>query len=238
MARVGGNDALKNEELLAFEAGYLGEFLDGRLAVGLDLYFNLHSKMVLIDSQIVPDEHGLPDLDASSMLYDNIGPDLDIIGGELSVRYNPSRYLSFQAAWAHRQVYDHGLGGFSDASPKNMLTLGGRFQTEWGLVGSLYAFSRSDLWDRYVENPAGLLEDPLERHLDNVVLVLGRIGWRFTAQERFQAEVGVKLFLPVSPFSGPYFRYYDIGGGETPTGMKYGGAQLARMALIYLNGSI
>jgi hypothetical protein len=70
-----------------------------------------------------------------------------------------------------------------------------------------------------------------------VVLLLGRIGWRFSAGERFQAEVGVKLFLPISPFSAPYFRYYEVGGGETPAGVKYGGVQLARMALVYLNGS-
>jgi len=238
MARVGGNDDLKNEELLAFEAGYLGQFLDGRFSVSLDLYYNLHYNNVMIDSKVVPDERGLPDLDASSFMFANIGADLDIIGGELSVRYNPSRHLSFLASWAHRQVYDHGSGGFTNSSPKNMLTLGGRFQTDSGLVGSLYAFSRSEFWDCYVENPAGLLEDPLQQHLDHVVLVLGRIGWRFTLGERVQAEVGVKLFLPVSPFSAPYFRYYDIGGGETPTGIKYGGSQLARMALVYLNGSI
>jgi outer membrane receptor protein involved in Fe transport len=238
MTRVGGNDALKNEELLAFEAGYLGRFLDGRLSVSLDLYYNLHYNNVLIDTQIVPDDRGLPDLDESRVMFSNIGADLDIVGGELSVRFSPSRHLSLLAAWAHRQVFDRGVSSFLDTSPKNMLTLGGRFLTDSGLVGSLYAFSRSEFWDRYVENPAGLLEEPLQRHLDNVVLVLGRIGWRFAVQERFQMEVGVKLFLPVSPFSAPYFRYYDIGGGETPNGVRYGGVQLARMALIYLNGSM
>jgi outer membrane receptor protein involved in Fe transport len=238
MTRVGGNDNLNNEELLAFEAGYLGRFLDGRLSVSLDLYYNLHYNNVMIDTQIVPDPRGLPDLNASSVLFANIGADLDIIGGELSVRFSPSGHLSLLCTWSHRQVYDRGLSGFSDMSPKNMLTLGGRFNTDSGLVGSLYAFSRSEFWDRYVENPAGLLEDPLQQHLDQTVLVLGRLGWRFSLKERFQAEVGVKLFLPVSPFSAPYFRYHDIGGGETPTGIKYGGVQLARMALIYLQASL
>jgi outer membrane receptor protein involved in Fe transport len=237
MTRVGGNDALDNEELLAFEAGYLGRFMDGRLSVSLDLYYNLHYNNVMIDSRIVPDPRGLPDLNASSVMFANIGADLDIIGGELSVRVNPSRHLSLLCTWSHRQVYDRGLSGFSDMSPKNMLTLGGRFYTDSGLVGSLYAFSRSEFWDRYVENPAGLLEGPLQQHLDNVILLLGRIGWRFIVQERFRTEVGVKVFLPVSPFSAPHFRYYDVGGGKTSTGVKYGGAQLARMLIVYMQGS-
>jgi iron complex outermembrane receptor protein len=238
MTRVGGYSELEDEELLAFEAGYLGRFLDGRLSVSLDLYFNRHTHIVFIDSRIVPDERGLPDLNESSVMFANIGADLDIVGGELSVRFNPSKYLSLLATWAHRQVYDRGPGGFSNTSPKNLITLGGRFTTDSGLVGSLYAFSRSEFWDMNVENPAGLLEDPLRQHLDNVVLVLGKIGWRFALPERFQAEVGVKLFLPISPFSAPHFRYFEVGGGETPTGVKYGGAQLARMVLIYLQGSI
>ena len=48
----------------------------------------------------------------------------------------------------------------------------------------------------------------------------------------------MKLFLPISPFSAPHFRYYEKGGGiDLKTGKAYGGMLLARMVTAYLRGS-
>jgi outer membrane receptor for ferrienterochelin and colicin len=87
MTRVGGNNKLDNEELVAFEAGYLGQFLDERLSVGLDLYYNMHWNVTQMDSKILPDAQGLPDLELSSFTFANLGSVLDVLGSELSVRY-------------------------------------------------------------------------------------------------------------------------------------------------------
>jgi hypothetical protein len=237
MTRVGAYSGLQDEELLAFETGYQGRFLDGRLSVGLDLYYNRQRNHAIIVPNIIEDDQGLPDLALSSYMHGNVGPDLDILGSELSVRYSPSGSLSFLASWAHRQVYNYSMGGFSNRSPKNLITLGGRFRTEWGLLGSLYAFARSDFWQRDVQNPSGILEPPLSQHMDNVILLIGKLGRRFELGRRFQMEAGVRLFLPISPFSAPLFHYYEVGGGITPTGRRYGAEQLGRMLTGYLEGS-
>ena len=236
MTRVGGNDDLKNEELTAFEVGYLGQFLDNRLAVSLDLYVNMLRNMTAMISDIQEDERGLPDLEQSSFMFYNDGPDINVFGSELSVRFTPSKHLSLLASWSNRQVVNLREVDYLVSNPQNQLTLGGRFQLDSGLVGSLYAFSRSELWYYSLQNPSGLLEPLLTQYSDHVILFLGRLGWRFDTG-LFEAEAGVKLFLPVSPFSAPHFGYFEMAGGVTPMGRPFGAAQLARMVTGYLQGS-
>jgi hypothetical protein len=170
-------------------------------------------------------------------MYENVDNDLDVVGGELSVRLKLSKYVSLLASWAHREVFNHKTGRASDESPKNLIALGGRFRTESGLVGSLYMFSRSEFWDRYVPNPAGLLEPYYNQHMDNVFLFLGYLGWKWRHEGGPELEMGLKLFLPFSPFSAPYFRYHEKGGVLLATGENYGGDELSRMITGYLRGS-
>jgi outer membrane receptor protein involved in Fe transport len=237
MTRVVGNSDLENEELLAFEAGYLGRFLDGRLSLTLDIYYNRHVKEVTFDSDIVADERGLPDLDMSSFMHFNRNYAVAIVGSELGVRFNPSKNVSLLATWTHREVFNEKTWESFNSSPKNLMTLGGRFRTEWGLIGSLYIFTRSEFLDSAVKNPAGLMEPLLTQHLDNQMLVLGRVGWRRALAGSSQLETGVKLFLPISPFSRPYFRFREDGGGIDPVGKNFGGDWLCRMISLYVQGS-
>ena len=80
------------------------------------------------------------------------------------------------AAWSHREMRHLATGFTLNLSPKNLLILGGRFRTESGLVGSLYAFSRSEFRVRGVENPAGIMEPPYTVENDSVGVILGRLG--------------------------------------------------------------
>lgn len=236
VTRLVGNLGLRNEELLSFELGYLGNFVESRLQVALDLYYNRYSSETATHPNIVLDEQGLPDLDLSSFMFENKDETDIIFGGELSIRFSVTKNILIQAAWSHREVYYPIAKATSDAAPKNLLTLGGRFKTDSGLVGSLYGFSRSAFREKMVENPGGLLEPLLERYLDNCVLVLAKLGWRWKPGAGAELEAGAKLFLPVS-FSAPYFRYYEKGGVILPDGRGYGGEQLRRMVTIYLQGS-
>jgi hypothetical protein len=72
---------------------------------------------------------------------------------------------------------------------------------------------------------------------DNVLLVLGKLGWKWTSADGFGMETGAKLFLPVSPFSAPHLRYHEKLGGVTTDGWSYGGELLCRMVTVYLQGS-
>jgi hypothetical protein len=233
MTRIMGNPNLDNEELISFEVGYLGRFLDGQLSVSLDLYYNIFANELTINTNIVEDENGLPDLNRSSIQNTNNTKDLVTIGSELSIRYNPNQWISLLASWSWREVTERN----SDDSPKHMITIGGRFRTDWGLVGSLYAFSRSEFWDRWVPNPGGMLEPFEIDRMHNVILFLGKLGWKWSPAAEAEIEVGLKLFLPLSPFEDPLFRYREKGGGIGQDGRNFGGDELRRMVSGYLEGS-
>ena len=235
MTRVVGNRYLNPDEIVSFETGYLGQFLDGRLTLTLELYCNINRSRITFEQDIIAASTGLPDLDSSSFMFDNMDINQYIFGSELGVRYHVSRQLSLLAWWSHRQVFQ-GSQDYGRNNPKNTMAAGGRFRTDSGLVGSLYAFSRSKLWDRSTENPAGILEPTLVEYLDNYVLLLGKLGWKLPVGDGFDLEVGVKLFLPIS-FSSPHFRYRERGGGMSLTGVNYGGEELARLVSAYLQGS-
>jgi iron complex outermembrane receptor protein len=237
MTRVVGNEWIGNEELTSFEAGYLGNFLDEKLSVALDLYCNLYRSKNDIRAEIFAGDQGLPDLERSTYRYEESGFDLDIIGSELAVRFNPSKYLSFLAVWTHKEIYYHETGTWGVRDPRNFITLGGRFRTELGLLGSLFVFTRSEFRDMRVVNPAGLLEDPLQIHVDEAMLLLGKLGWSWSPMEGVQMEGGIKIFQPISPYTAPHSRVRDKGGGVTPDGRHYGAILLGRIVSAYLQGS-
>ena len=237
MSRMIGNKNLENEELLSFEAGYLGQFLDGKLSVAVNIYFTQLRKLVAVSTDIVPTSQGLPDLDESVIQSRNEAGNLDINGTELVIHYEPVKSVSLLASWVYREVFNRKESRLEESTPKNLVTLGGRFRSESGLVGSLYLFSRSDIYDEKVENPAGLLANPLEMRIDNVLLVMAKLGYGWITRQGFEIEFGAKLFMPVSPFSSPHFRYYEDAGGITADGRYYGGQHLRRMVTGYLQGS-
>jgi iron complex outermembrane receptor protein len=236
MTRVAGNVDVGNEKLTAVEIGYVGKFLDKDLSVSVDLYYNLYQDLIAILPNIVPHDTYLVDLEQSSFQNTNYPKDHEIFGAEISLRYRLSRQVQLIAAWVPKAVFRENRKEQDVMSPRNMITLGGRFSTSWGLLGSLYVHARSELTDRAVENPDGILEESLQVHIDHVALVLARLGyWWKTDLTRMEA--GVKMFLPVSPFSGPLFRYHERGGGVTPFGVRYGGDQLTRVFSVYLKSS-
>jgi len=237
MSRTIGNENLENEEMLSYEGGYLGQFLDRQLSVALNIYFSQIRKLSEILPEIVADEQGLPDLDRSVVTTLNTAGDLDIAGCELVVRYSPTRSVALLASWVYREVFDRRTAHIVESTPKNLVTLGGRFRADSGLIGSLYLFGRSELTEINVENPEGLFAPLLTRHVDHVFLAIGKLGYRWPTSEGLEIEIGAKLFLPVSPFSGSLFRFYEDPGGVTPDGRLYGGEELRRMLVGYLKGS-
>ncbi|MBW1807399.1 MAG: TonB-dependent receptor [Deltaproteobacteria bacterium] len=238
MTRGIGNSNLTNEKLLSFETGYRGEFLEKRLSVSLDIYFNIYSDRISIDEEIDLTPQGLPDLETSSFQFMNKPKaDRHIIGSELAVRYSPSKYLSLLASWTYREEIRAREGTTDDETPQNMFILGGRFRTESGLVGSLYLFSRSEYMSGGIPSPEGMLADTSDEYIDTVFLILGKIGWQTSWEHNLKIETGLKLFLPVSPWQAPHFEYSETGSMTTLDGKHYGGDILRRMVTIYMQGS-
>jgi hypothetical protein len=186
----------------------------------------------------VLDTTGMPDLRNSSAQFRN-RPEEDrtIIGGELTVRYNPTKHYSLMASWSHREVFFTDSGKLDDGSPKNYLILGGRFLTESGLLGSLFIFTRSEFTDYFVVNPEGIMEPYLTQTMPNQALVMGRLGLRWSRSESLTMEAGVKLQLPFVLGESPNHRYFEKGGGENIFGRHFGADELRKAVTGYLQGS-
>jgi hypothetical protein len=234
------NSDLDNVELFSVEAGYLGKFLDNKLSFSLDIYFNLLTNEIITETNMIPSAAGLPipDLDRSFTRYVNLGSGLYIFGSELGIQLRLSKAVSLLASLAHREVFEYVLGKLqaSSLSPKNLMSLGGNFQTPWGLVGSLHAFSRSDFWDLRLQDPGELSESSNVIYMDNAVLIMGKLGWQWKDLKDIELEVGCKIFLPISLSGRFHFRFYEKGGWIAPDGEVHGGMELRRMFSVYLRG--
>jgi hypothetical protein len=180
----------------------------------------------------------MPDLRNSSAQFKNF-PEQDrtILGGEIVLRYTPSKRYSLVASWSHREVFYTGSGEFDDGSPKNYLTLGGRFLTRSGLLGSLYAFIRSEFTDFFVANPEGIMEDYQVFSMPRVALLIGRLGYRWTQEFNLTMEAGIKVTLPII-LTGENDRFFEKGGGEDVFGRHFGADELGGTVTLYLQGSL
>jgi hypothetical protein len=73
--------------------------------------------------------------------------------------------------------------------------------------------------------------------MPNILLVFGRLGWKFKTAADIHVEAGLKVLLPVSPSREPHFRVREKGGGVNRLGVYYGGQELIRVLTAYLQGS-
>ncbi len=236
MLKTIGNPDLNNESLWSVEAGWRGRFFDGALDASLDFYHTWLRNMIELEPIFYTNALELPDLDRSSALFQHTAPELNIFGWELAIRYSPMKNLSFLVSWSHKEIMNLELDKTADDYPKNLITIGGRFRANWGLVASCYLHTRSEFTDRSVDNPEGLMSGYLTYHNPDVMLVIARLGHRFSIGQYLQFEVGLRLFLPVSPFQEPYFRYYERAGGISD-GRAFGGEYLRRVISGYVSGT-
>ncbi len=234
MSRTIGNENLPDETLWALEAGY--EWVPSALGLeaGLCVYFNLYGNQSSVLTEIQTNAQGLPDLRASSARYE-LGNDNWIVGVEAWAKYSPLDWLALRASWSYRHIMIMPEARKDSASSDQLYALGAEFFHPEGVLGSIYLSGRSDLHEGSIDNPRGLLEQPLRQHLPHTLLVLARLGCRIEFQG-LQIENGIKFMLPVNLENGAP-NFYEHGGGVTPEGKFYGGTQLRPSLLFYANGS-
>ena len=232
-----GNEKIQEEELSSFEAGYRLRLEDGKLNISLDLYYNQSRNEMDLQSNLVFDPVTIINMDESYFYHVNQGG-YDFAGGELVVKYTPVRGLSFMAYWDHRQIIRKINTGTDADTPHNLLGLGGQFKLDWGLMGSLYVYTRSEVTEYRVESPDGLLGDPMNQKLPHSMVILGKLGYGWKWQQGFSLTAGIQWFVPITPFEAPYNRIRDFGGGYRQNGSSYGALEIARMISVFLSGSI
>ena len=237
MAQAGGNRHLTNEKLRSFEGGYLGYFLDRTLTVSLDIYFNLVTDIVVLVSDIKGLDTGfLPNLKESSLQWQN-QDDVNIMGSELTFKWSPTQSFSLLSSASFRQVEHTSGKQYSFQSPTLSGTLGGRFRSPIGLLGSLYGFFRSGFTDDAVQNPAGIIEPLRTKALPPQLNLLARLGWAMNMNDLYAFEIGTRIFLPIELGRKPALFTRDAGGGLSADGAPYGAQLLGRIVSLYLQGA-
>jgi hypothetical protein len=240
MTRIYGGGDPRADTVLSAYASYLGQFFDQRLSVHAGFFYNsLSARDYRMEVYIVPDEHGLPDLDTTSAMFRRGSDTVKAFGMEAGVRYQPKPNYLLQAWWVHRVAPGEYVGDLATASsPADMLALGGRARTDLGLLGSCYCFYRSAVRLKHLPNPSGLLQPLLINNEDmpTALLLIARLGWTTSPGRNVDIEMGIKLFMPIS-FSSPHFHYREGPGWEFPTVGSFGAQEMGRMVTGYLQGS-
>ncbi|RME28711.1 MAG: TonB-dependent receptor, partial [Deltaproteobacteria bacterium] len=231
LSRVIGNPDLGNEKLWAFELGY--QWRPAPFFVELDLYTNLYSDFSWVQSRIVTDSRGLPDLRRSSFRFEKADYSTVIMGAELQFGWQAIDWLRLELALATFGVWQDEFALQEDGSPKFLFSLGAEWNHPMGIRGSLFLSGRSEFKEHNIENPAGLLEPTLSMKVANSLLIQGRIGWT-TEVGNTKIEAGSKLYVPftIDPVG---WGMYDRAGGVTPEGRLYGGTILLPTLLFYLS---
>jgi hypothetical protein len=235
MAESVGNPALKNETVHGFEAGWRLRLPDCRLRLGVDAFVNLHRDTITLHVD-VPSRLGAPDLGHSTILYQNTGREVDVLGAELEVGWSPMEALNLWANLTLKQAFDHGTGDAIDAEPGYRLNLGGGYRPVSGMFLDVALHYVSAYTSTLVVPDDPILGRERSRLGDNWLLI-GNLGYRHALPQARFLDAGLALRQPL----GPPFR--EIAGTPPPGDIEvldvsdFGGEFVTRVIWVYLRWS-
>jgi outer membrane receptor protein involved in Fe transport len=236
-----GNPDLENESVTALETSYHGRFLDSRLSVVADAFYNRYRNTVNFSANFVMNNLGIPDLARSEAEYNNDGLEADSLGGSLSITYRVLESLRINANYTFRHSWY--IQDFPGDSMSFAVSAGDRVAWEpahrfnlslYGLARrgiragiNLHAASSSD----WVMVQAGLLGYPTRIHTPASCALNAFAGWQLTSTAG-QLELGVRAFNLLNA------TYADITRKTSPDSKPMGGFQLSRRIFLFLRGSL
>ncbi len=231
-----GNEEVGNEQVHSLEAGWRGRFLDDRLQLSADLFLSFYRDTITFVVDVPERLGGLPDIDHSTVQYQNRGAEADAFGGEAEVVLRPGGGWVFWGNLGARKVVNIATDADMPSEPHWRFNLGGRYLPASGPLAdvslhyvSAYEMPRID--------PSNLLNEPGQARLGGRLLLFARLGYRLKLDRTRELESGLALRAPL----GSAFREYP--GVTHPltiqtTGRSdFGGEQLVRLVSLYLRGS-
>jgi len=236
-----GNDDLENESITTLEAGYHGRFLESRLTLEANAFYNRYRNTINFYIDMATNTMGVPDLLRSVARYENKGREVDSLGGSISATFRIKRILLVGLNVTYRYSFytsdpigflEEGAGNQGDRvswEPALMANLFCHYLPDSGLrLGmSLHADSERDgfistggAFDRRVVVP-----EPARFFLS------GFAAWRFKAAPGY-LELGLRAFnflqIPFRDLPGDAY----TGEGEL------GGEMLGRRVFLFIRGAI
>jgi outer membrane receptor protein involved in Fe transport len=225
-----GNEDLVNERVHSIEAGWRGRFLDERLNLSADLFYNIYEDMIYFESNLVWDTLGRPDILDSTFEYRNQDERIHAAGGEVQAVWNPSGAWMFWGNLGLRRVFDED-GDRLASEPTLRANLGLRWTGDWGLFTDLAAHYVST-YEMPLYYPDETFEDPENVPLGDAWLLIGRLGYRL---EGFEAGFTLR-----APIGGPFREYPGVpmeSTVRTPYESDFAGEKLVRLAWFYIRSS-
>jgi outer membrane receptor for ferrienterochelin and colicin len=236
-----GNPDLENESITTLEVGYNGRFLDDRLVVEGDVFYNRYRDTINLHVEFVTDEFGMPDLQNSILEFRNTGLDADSVGGSVSLTLRVSDSLVLNGNYTLRHSwyvsdsrYDYqGVrkkkGDRVAWEPAHLLNLSFRYLTGMGLrLGVSFHGESSKTQEIFGGGP---FETPVEMDLPPFCLINAFISWRVTMSSRW-VEAGVRAFNVL------HTGFRDRPAILRLDGVEAGGELIGRRIFLFLRARI
>jgi iron complex outermembrane receptor protein len=230
-----GNEGLVNEKVHSFEAGWLARFSEDRLQISVDLFFNVYQDTIsfVVDIQ---ERLGLPDINGSTIQYDNEDGEIYAMGGEAGAAWRLDDNWSIWGNLGVRRVTTEESGDRVTSEPTLRANLGGRYAPASGLIADL-ALHYVSAYEPLLTDPENVFNEREPFPLGNDLLLIGRLGYRFSMGDDRSLEGGLTVRTPVGL---PFREHPGVPIQRTPqsvTASDFGGEMLMRWVSLYLRGS-
>jgi outer membrane cobalamin receptor len=236
-----GNGDLSNENVTAFELGYRGQFLDKKLTIEADAFFNLYRDTIVFVTEMAENNLGMPDISRSVMEYRNQGREVDTLGGSLTLSCHFRGDWRLSANYTYR--YSWFIAGVADQASvegdrrervkwerAHLANLSINYVPPYGIRAGLAVHGDSEC-DLTMPENGGLFDDYILVHSSPRLMVGGYLAFRQPLGGGW-VEMGLKGFNIMHEASR------DTAAVTRPDGVELGGELLGRRLFLYLRGSI
>ncbi len=230
-----GNENLVNEEVHSIEAGWRARFLEERLQVSVDLFFNLYQDTILFKVDI-RERMGMPDIVNSILQYENDDEEIYAIGGEAELTWRIDDSWSLWCNLGVRRVTMAESGDRVRSEPTLRANFGGRFSPVEGLVADL-ALHYLSAYEPLLSDPDNILDEREPFPLGNNFLLFARLGYLFPFGSDRKMEAGLTVRAPLGL---PFREYPGVSIQRTVqsvTAADFGGEKLGRWVSVYLRST-
>jgi iron complex outermembrane receptor protein len=229
-----GNEELVNEKVHSFEAGWRGRFLDERLRVAVDLFYNIYKDMIYFKTEMIW-EMGRPNILDSTFQFLNQPEKIHAAGGEIEVTFAPTQSTAVWGNLGLRRVVEED-GQPVASEPIIRANLGCWWRSRLGLVVDL-AFHYVSSYEMAVVLPEEPFDVPVPVGLGNNLLVIGRVGYSLTLGTGRALEAGLTVRAPLGPPVLEFPGYPVRRSSYSVTVADFGGEMIVRLVSFYLRGS-
>jgi iron complex outermembrane recepter protein len=230
-----GNEDLVNEQVHSVEAGWRAHFLDGRLKVSIESFFNLYQNMIYFERNMALDDFGAPNIPESDYQYENADGNVYAAGAEAEINWSPSDNWTLWGNIGFRWVTDDEFERL-ESEPILRANLGGRWNSASGIFIDL-ALHYVSSYNMPMILPEESFVETTDISLGNRWLLINRVGYQITLDQKNYLEVGLTARAPL----GAPFREYPgkqiEANSRSRSSADWAGEKLVRWVSFFIRGS-